>query len=264
MNNTDPANLPSVRLPEDASMDQEEYNTGMHEVNQMDPNGKHTKHYHHYPTYKAMTRRASVTVNGQDRRRPLTMGNPGVLGLWSFATVTILLGTFNLFLPGMSNHVLLPTAIMFGGLAQYIAGFLDFFYGGTFSATILVSYGGFWTGTGLLMLPAFAESMAAYTTDFDVNRANAIYHFMWAFYTLMLLLMSLKIKAGTFILSWCLGFVFLTLLLEAVFYMTSISPILRVSGVTAYLAALGAYYSGIAAVMEEQDVVLWVGHYHQH
>lgn len=59
-----------------------------------------------------------VPVNAVKR----TMGNPSILGLWSFGMVTILLGTYNLFLPTTSNHIIFPSAFMFGGLAQYIAG----------------------------------------------------------------------------------------------------------------------------------------------
>ena len=69
-----------------------------------------------------LTRSASPLVNGQSDRRPLTMGNPAVLGLWSFAMVTILLGAYNLFLPHKPNHIIFPTALLFGGIAQYIAG----------------------------------------------------------------------------------------------------------------------------------------------
>ncbi|KAI9257942.1 GPR1/FUN34/yaaH family-domain-containing protein [Phascolomyces articulosus] len=177
-----------------------------------------------------LTRTASPLVNGQSDRRPLTMGNPAVLGLWSFATVTILLGCYNLFLPHKPNHIILPTALLFGGIAQYIAGFLDLFYGGTFSGTILVSYGAFWAGSGMMMLPSAALTLDSYATEWDLAQANAIYHFFWSFYTAMLVGISLKIKSGTFILTWCLFWVFITLFLTAIYYITDVSAVLRVSG----------------------------------
>ncbi|KAI9315547.1 GPR1/FUN34/yaaH family-domain-containing protein [Dichotomocladium elegans] len=219
----------------------------------------HHEHPHH--PYMVMTRAASPLVWGQANRRPLTMGNPGVLGLWSFSMVTILLGTYNLFLPHKSNHIIFPTALMYGGLAQYIAGLLDFFYGGTFSATILVSYGAFWAGQGLMMLPSVSTVLTAYESEWDIAQANAVYHFLWGFYTLMLLGISLKIKSGNAVLSWCLFWVFITLILTSIYYLVDIEALLRVSGVSAYLAALGAYYSGCAAVFEEQNEKWWVGKY---
>ncbi|KAI9498010.1 GPR1/FUN34/yaaH family-domain-containing protein [Zychaea mexicana] len=208
-----------------------------------------------------LTRSASPLVNGQSDRRPLTMGNPAVLGLWSFATVTLLLAAYNLFLPHKPNHILLPTALLFGGIAQYIAGFLDLFYGGTFSGTILVSYGAFWAGSGMMMLPSVSATLNAYATDWDVAQGNAIYHFFWAFYTLMLVGLSLKIRSGSFVLTWCLFWVFITLFLTAIYYITDTQAVLRVSGVSAFFAGLGAYYSGLAAILEEQKEKLWVGKY---
>lgn len=170
-------------------------------------------------------------------------------GLWSFATVTTLLGCFNLFLPWKSNHVIYPTALLFGGIAQYIAGFLDLFYGGTFSGTILVSYGAFWAGQGMMMLPTASAVLDDYSNEADVAQANSLYNFIWAFYTLMLLGISFRITTGNFILSWyatdasrscflftflflcrCLFWVFLTLLFDAIFYLTQNQPLMRASG----------------------------------
>ncbi|KAJ2955619.1 hypothetical protein NQZ79_g8402 [Umbelopsis isabellina] len=200
-----------------------------------------------------------VPVNAVKR----TMGNPSVLGLWSFGMVTILLGTYNLFLPYNSNHIIFPSALMFGGLAQYIAGFMDFWYGGTFGATVFVSYGAFWTGQGLMMLGQFSSTLDAYTNPTDLDNALGIYKFYWSIYTLMLFGISLKIRGGSFVLSWCLGMVFTTLLLESLDYFTGIKILLRISGVTAFLAALGAYYKGVAEVFEEQGLKLWLGQYKQ-
>ncbi|KAI8142925.1 GPR1/FUN34/yaaH family-domain-containing protein [Fennellomyces sp. T-0311] len=165
------------------------------------------------------------------RSRARTMGNPGPLALWAFATVTSMLGTFNLFLPHQSNHIILPTALMFGGLAQFIAGFLDLFYGGTYTPTIFVSYGAFWVGNGIMMFPSAADTLHAYTTEFDLARANGVYHFWWSFYTLLHVGVSLRIKAGNFMSTLSLVFVFLTLFLEGLYYFTDNVPLLRTSGV---------------------------------
>ncbi|KAJ8663142.1 hypothetical protein O0I10_001319 [Lichtheimia ornata] len=219
-------------------------------------------HEHPQHPYMIMTRAASPVVFGQGQRRPLSMGNPAVLGLWSFATVTLLLGTFSLFLPHKSNSIIFPTALLFGGIAQTIAGFFDLFYGGTFSSTILISYGCFWIGNGLMMLPSIqAPLTATYASEDDIAQANAIFHFIWAIYTLMVTAVSLRFKHGTFILTWCLAWVFCTLFLTGMYYAIGSQAILRTSGICAYMAAIGAYYSGCAAVFEEQNERWWVGNY---
>ncbi|KAH8554321.1 GPR1/FUN34/yaaH family-domain-containing protein [Umbelopsis sp. PMI_123] len=191
-----------------------------------------------------------------------TMGNPSVLGLWSFGMVTILLGTYNLFLPFTSNHIIFPSAFMFGGLAQFIAGFMDFWYGGTFGGTVFVSYGGFWFGNGLMMLSQFSSTLDSYTNKTDLDTANGIYHIYWAAYTAFLFCISLKVRGGNFLLNFCLGFVGITLFLEALFHFTQVVVLRRISGVTAFIAAIGAYYKGLAELMEEQDVNMWMGPKH--
>ncbi|KAI9305795.1 GPR1/FUN34/yaaH family-domain-containing protein [Cunninghamella echinulata] len=208
-----------------------------------------------------LTRRASPVVNGQNADRPIHIGNPGVVGLFSFGVVTIILGIFRLFLPWKSQVILLPSALLFGGLTQMIAGFFDLFVGGTFSATILISYGAFWTGNGMMMAPSMNIVYNEYTNLEDRNQAHAIYCFMWAFYTLMLTGISLAVKSGTFILTWCLLFVFLALTLEAIWYLDGTESIIRASGVCAILAALGSFYSGCTAIFEEQGANFYVGHY---
>ncbi|KAI8338094.1 GPR1/FUN34/yaaH family-domain-containing protein [Chlamydoabsidia padenii] len=189
-----------------------------------------------YAAYNMMVRTASPVVNGQKSERPLHMGNPSVIGLWSFAMVTILLGIDRLFLPWKPINMLLPTALMFGGLSQLVAGFLDLFVGGTFSGTILVSYGAFWTGRGIMFFPdAETGSTRMYADPMDAIQADAIYDIIWALYTFMLVCLSLKIRSG--------------------------EHMVRASGVCCILAALGAFYSGIAAVLEEQSQHCPVGHY---
>ncbi|KAI7886593.1 hypothetical protein K492DRAFT_62708 [Lichtheimia hyalospora FSU 10163] len=219
-------------------------------------------HDHPHHPYMIMTRAASPVVFGQGQRRPLIMGNPAVIGLWSFGTVTLLLGTFSLFLPNKPNSIMFPTSLFFGGIAQTIAGFFDLFCGGTFSSTILISYGCFWIGNGVTMLPSIQTPLwGRYTSEGDLAQANAIFHFIWAIYTLMVTAVSLRFKHGTMVLTWCLAWVFCTLFLTAMYYVTGIQAVLRTSGICAYFAAIGAYYSGCAAVFEEQNERWWVGNY---
>ncbi|KAI8067610.1 GPR1/FUN34/yaaH family-domain-containing protein [Gongronella butleri] len=187
-------------------------------------------------------------------------GNPGVLALWSFAVVTLLLGTYNGFYPFESNNIILPTAIMFGGLAQYIAGFMCMINGDTFPAILFVSYGAFWAGSGLMMLPSVHGALGA-MTDTQISTGNAVYHYLWSAYTAWNIVISLKIKNGTFMTSWNLFFVFLTLLLEGIAFTFTSHIVMRISGITAYLAAIGAFYTGAVELLEDQDEHYWLGHY---
>ena len=81
------------------------------------------------------------------------LANPAPLGLMGFGMTTILLNIHNAgFFP--VGSMVLAMGIFYGGLAQIVAGILEFQKGNTFGFTAFSSYGFFWlTLAGLLMLP---------------------------------------------------------------------------------------------------------------
>ncbi|KAI8342623.1 GPR1/FUN34/yaaH family-domain-containing protein [Chlamydoabsidia padenii] len=194
---------------------------------------------------------------------PPPSGSFGILAIWSFATVTTLLATYNLFLPTTSNHIIFPTALLFGGFAQVISGFFVLANGNTFGGILFVSFGTFWTGDGLMMIPSLGITNGL--TSEEIQVGNGIYHFVWGFYCLIFVVLSLRIRGGHAMMTWNLVCVFLTLLLTGVSFMVKNNVVLiRLSGVTAYLAAFGAWYTGIAELLEGQHEGLWLGYYHHH
>jgi len=93
---------------------------------------------------------------------------PAPLGLFAFGMTTCALSAVNAgLLAGAGLPVLLPMALAFGGLAQVIAGIVEFRNGATFGATAFTSYGFFWiwfaltqwtVGTGLIKVDAAAAT----------------------------------------------------------------------------------------------------------
>ena len=93
---------------------------------------------------------------------------PAPLGLFAFGMTTCALSAVNAgLLAGGGLPVLLPMALAFGGLAQVIAGIVEFRNGATFGATAFTSYGFFWiwfaltqwtVGTGLIKVDAAAAT----------------------------------------------------------------------------------------------------------
>lgn len=83
----------------------------------------------------------------------IKLANPGPLGLMGFGMTTVLLNLHNAgFFP--LSSVILSMGIFYGGLAQILAGLLEYKKGNTFAATAFTSYGAFWLSlVGLLMLP---------------------------------------------------------------------------------------------------------------
>ena len=74
---------------------------------------------------------------------PSSLANPAPLGLFGFGMTTILLNLHNAGLYGLSPTIM-GMGIFVGGLAQIIAGTLEYKKGNTFGTTAFVAYGTFW------------------------------------------------------------------------------------------------------------------------
>ena len=76
---------------------------------------------------------------------PRPTANPGPLGLAGFGLTTVVLSCVN---AGLLSHeavpVVVPLAFAYGGVAQIIAGILEFRTGNTFGMVAFLSYGLFW------------------------------------------------------------------------------------------------------------------------
>ena len=69
--------------------------------------------------------------------------NPAPLGLAAFAMTTLLLNIHNAGFFELSV-VIMSMGIFYGGIAQIIAGVIEFKQGNTFGGTVFTSYGSFW------------------------------------------------------------------------------------------------------------------------
>ena len=77
--------------------------------------------------------------------------NPGPLGLFGFGVTTCVLSAINAgLLPKEAVPAVVPLAFAYGGVAQIIAGVLEFRNGNTFGTVAFTSYGLFWWWFALL------------------------------------------------------------------------------------------------------------------
>ena len=82
---------------------------------------------------------------------PTKRANPGPLGLAGFGVTTIVLSAVNSgLLPREAVPVVVPLAFAYGGVAQLVAGVLEFRSGNTFGMVAFTSYGMFWWWFALL------------------------------------------------------------------------------------------------------------------
>src|SRR3954452_14395391 len=104
-------------------------------------------------------------------------GNPAPLGLLGFGMTTVLLNLHNVGFYEL-NSMILAMGICYGGLAQIIAGIMEWRKNNTFAATAFTSYGLFWLSlVTLIVLPKL--QLAVPTTEM----AMAAYLAMWGVFT---------------------------------------------------------------------------------
>ena len=133
------------------------------------------------------------------------LGNPAVVGLGGFGLTTFLLQLHNLGLVGLGP--ILVMGLLFGGLAQFIAGLMEQKTGNNFGFAAFTAYGAFWIGLGLIWLLNNAGIYASSTTDVGY------YLVAWTLFTAILWVGSFfihKAMVSTFT-SLLLGFIFLDL-----------------------------------------------------
>jgi succinate-acetate transporter protein len=171
-----------------------------------------------------------------------TTANPAPLGLLGFGLTTVLLNIHNAGYYEL-NSMILAMGIFYGGLAQIIAGIMEWKKNNTFGTTAFTSYGLFWLSlVGLLFLPKLGLA------DATSKPAFAAYFFMWGLFTFVMFLGTLRINRA-------LQFVFLSLtilffLLAARDYLGS-AAIGTLAGYEGIICGFSAIYAALAQVLND-------------
>ena len=171
-----------------------------------------------------------------------TTANPAPLGLLGFGMTTVLLNLHNAGFFEL-NSMILAMGICYGGIAQVIAGYMEWKKNNTFGTTAFSSYGLFWLSlVALVLLPKIAG--AAPTSA----RALGAYLAVWGLFTAVMFI-------GTLRLNRALQFVFLTLavlfFLLAVAEWTTNADLTHFAGFEGIICGLSAMYAGLAQVLNE-------------
>ncbi|KAI0043326.1 hypothetical protein FA95DRAFT_1681986 [Auriscalpium vulgare] len=186
--------------------------------------------------------------------RPLA--NPGPLGLFSFASTTLILSLYN----AHARHILVPNivvgmALFCGGLAQLLAGMWEFAAANTFGATAFSSYGAFWLSYAAILIPGSGIG-AAYTADeaaggFMIHDAIGIFLLTWMVVTFLFFVAALRRTLGQVLL---FGFLTLTFLCLAVGELVRSTNTSKAGGWLGVLTALIAYYVGFSELLTANDI----------
>lgn len=135
------------------------------------------------------------------------IANPGPLGLLGFGLTTCVLSSVNAgLLPPEAGAVVVPLAFAYGGIAQIIAGILEFKVGNTFGMVAFTSYGLFWWWFALLKWTIGAGWLKAPPAS-----AVAVTLLMWGILTFLLWIVTFRINKAVFSIFLLLWITFLLL-----------------------------------------------------
>jgi succinate-acetate transporter protein len=120
--------------------------------------------------------------------------NPGPLGLAGFGLTTVVLSCINAgLLPHEALPVVVPLAFAYGGVAQIIAGILEFRTGNTFGMVAFTSYGLFWWWFALLQWTVGAGWLKA-----PPPVAGGAVLLMWGVFTFLLWIVTFRLNKAVF------------------------------------------------------------------
>lgn len=172
-----------------------------------------------------------------------TTANPAPLGLTAFGMTTVLLNVHNAgFIP--LDTMILAMGIFYGGMAQIIAGLMEWKKRNTFGTVAFISYGAFWlTLVALIVMPKMNIGVSP-THPRDLGA----YLLLWGLFTGTLFVATLRINRALQIVFSTLTVLFL-LLATAEF--TGNKSVTLFAGYEGMFCGLSAMYAGMAMVWNE-------------
>ncbi|WP_290919083.1 acetate uptake transporter [Halodesulfovibrio sp.] len=170
------------------------------------------------------------------------LANPAPLGLMGFGMTTVLLNIHNAgFFP--ISSMILAMGIFYGGIAQVIAGIMEFKKGNTFGTTAFTSYGLFWLSlVALIVMPKLGWAEAT------PHAYMGCYLVMWGVLTFFLFLGTLK---GNFCIKFIFGSLTALFFLLAIRDFTGSALIGTIAGYEGIVCGLSAIYLAMAEVLNE-------------
>lgn len=178
----------------------------------------------------------------ESQKTDAILANPAPLGLMGFGVTTVLLNLANAgYYP--LDSIILAMGMFYGGIAQMIAGTLEFRKGNTFGMTAFLSYGLFWLSFVFIIMLQTLGIGAKFT-----SASIASYLFMWGLFTLLMFLGTIKLNGSLMVVFGTLTLLFFLLAAGAA---TGNQTITTFAGYEGILCGLSAMYASIAQVLNE-------------
>jgi len=170
------------------------------------------------------------------------LANPAPLGLAGFGLTTLILNIVNADLvPKDSIGMVLPVGLLYGGLAQFLAGMWEMKKNNTFGFTAFSSFGAFWMALGIMII---LEN----TGVVEPVPKNGLSVFLgaWGLFTAYMFIGTLKISRALQVV-----FGTLTILFFLLAWGEHNETVMKVAGWEGILCAASALYASAALVINE-------------
>jgi hypothetical protein len=172
-----------------------------------------------------------------------TTANPAPLGLLGFGMTTVLLNLHNAGFFEL-NAMILAMGICYGGIAQIIAGIMEWKKGNSFATTAFTSYGLFWLSlVALILLPKLNLSAPASET------AMAAYLALWGLFTAVMFLGTLRLSCALQVVFGTLAILFFLLAFGD--YTGAGAGFKHFTGYEGIVCGFSAIYTGLAQILNE-------------
>jgi succinate-acetate transporter protein len=183
------------------------------------------------------------------------VANPGPLGLLGFGMTTILLNFVHNARLGSVDAMILGMGLVYGGLAQVIAGVLEYRKGNTFGTVAFTSYGLFWWSYAFINLLPRSIFFAGYQSP--SNESMMAYFLMWGLFTLIMFFGTLKTNRTLQTVFMTLTILFFLLAIKSgLLAYTSLTAsdlelFTRIIGIEGIICGFSAFYLALAEVLNE-------------
>ncbi|MDP9039907.1 MAG: acetate uptake transporter [Acidobacteriota bacterium] len=188
---------------------------------------------------------ASDPTGLPDLRPATRTANPGPLGLAGFGLTTVVLSAINAgLLPPAALPAVVPLAFAYGGVAQIIAGILEFRAGNTFGMVAFSSYGLFWWWFALLQWTVGAGWLKA-----PPPAAGGTVLLMWGIFTLLMWLVTFRLNKAVWSIFLLLSLTFFLLAWGDFGHSFGAVPSARVGGYLGLLTGADALFVAFLEVL---------------
>jgi len=168
--------------------------------------------------------------------------NPAPLGLLAFGMTTVMLNLHNAGLYTLGSMIF-AMGIFYGGIAQIIAGIMEWKKSNTFGTLAFISYGFFWISlVGLIVMPKFGFA------DIFTKAEFLAFLGIWGLFSFVMWIITFRLSKALQVVFGLLTLLFLLLIVGNAL---GNIMVLQIAGVEGIICGLSAMYTGLGQVMNE-------------